>query len=58
LNFSLSVAKSGLARLSIIDALFVRYHRFFKTRYDSKVPGKILHGKFGEDNDGNLDEAV
>jgi hypothetical protein len=50
--------KSGLARLLIGGALFVRSGRIFETRFSGKLPGKILHGKFGEDNDSNLDEAV
>jgi hypothetical protein len=36
----------------------VRYRRLFETLSSSKVPGKILHSKFGEDNDGNLDKTV
>jgi hypothetical protein len=44
--------------LQIGDALFVPYRLLFETRASSKVPGKILHSKFGEDNDGNLDKSV
>jgi hypothetical protein len=46
------------SRLPIGDALFVGYGRLFDTRSSSKVPGKILRSKFGEENDGNLDKTV